>query len=323
MDGQMQIRCIHQIGPNWSGTNRYVNCCPQTIKKRFFILDLKSINNLPLLALAMLEEMINLARERLFDMMDDDEDMRDYCPPTNAFGKTLSVSYSDMKNSLSSSPATPTSVLPEIWKVSTKGEKMSYSPPRLLPLRVQAVEKLNPIDLKRLSLHTFHHTVAQDLKYSVQVTTDKDQQLELQEKRHSEVKEVDVIEVNQDFEMVDDMDKIDDINQECEMKAEVTKILVTNSTRVTGSNGRNWLGSPRIQLVAAPDTPTKEEINMVLPPPSPKLQSNDEEQVRTSLSSPPTSPPNAKHCCNPSTTATGDIGKYGNTNPTTTTPCYV
>ncbi|KAL2475403.1 hypothetical protein Adt_36139 [Abeliophyllum distichum] len=278
---------LKSLGNLWKNNGEWMVKCKYDASTKLDQIGLEQI------ALAMLEEMIKLARERLFDMMEDDEDMRDYSPPTNAFGKTLSVSYSDAKNSLSSSPATPTSVLPEIWKVSNKGEKISYSPPRLLPLRVQAVEKLNPIDLKRLSLHMFHHTVAQDLKYSVQVTTDKVQQLELQGKQHSEVKEGDVIEVNQDFKMVDDMDKIDDINQECEMKAEVTKILVTNSTIVTGSNGRNCLGSPRIQLVAAPDTPTKEEINMVLPPPSPKLQSNDAEQVRTSLPSPPTSPPNA------------------------------
>ncbi|CAA3012746.1 uncharacterized protein LOC111370642 [Olea europaea subsp. europaea] len=243
------------------------------------------------IALAMLEEMIKLARERLFDMMDDDEDMRDYGSPTNAFGKAFSKSYSDNKNSHSSSPATPTSVLPEIRKFSSKGEKMSYSPPRLLSLRVQAVEKLNPIDLKRLSLHMFHHTDAQDPKCSIQVRTDK-QQLELQEKWPSEGKEGDV-EVNQDFEMLDDMEKIDEINQECEMKDDVTKILVTNSTGVTGSKGRNGLGSPRLQIVAAPDTPTNEDIKMVSPQPSSNLQSNDAEPEGTSLTSPTMSPPNA------------------------------
>ncbi|XP_047310503.1 uncharacterized protein LOC124914072 [Impatiens glandulifera] len=116
--------------------------------------------------LVILEEMIKLGKKKMLDMMDEEDDqMRDdislprTSPGSNtAFSRVLSESesFSD-KMSFCGSPATPTSVLPERKKNSQNNSSKSpnYSPPLLLPLRVQAVGKLNPIDLKRLSFHMF------------------------------------------------------------------------------------------------------------------------------------------------------------------------
>ncbi|CAN4078987.1 unnamed protein product [Withania somnifera] len=123
---------------------------------------------------------------------------------TRQFGTlwALSESYSSAKSSLSSTPVTPTSVLPELR--SKKNIKASYSPPRLLPLRVQAVGKLNPIDVKRLSFHMFPHVAAQDSNFVVQLTTTVNEQKSDEEaKNDSQVKAKDDQQFGQDCEMTD------------------------------------------------------------------------------------------------------------------------
>ncbi|PON64206.1 LOW QUALITY PROTEIN: hypothetical protein TorRG33x02_273800 [Trema orientale] len=100
--------------------------------------------------------MDRMTREK-YDMMDaDDQITKDYFSRTNSFGKFSSDSYSE---SNPSSP-TPTSILLELTRSSTKAEKIvsvSYSTsPLLLFLRVQAVGELNPIDVKHLGLHFSH-----------------------------------------------------------------------------------------------------------------------------------------------------------------------
>lgn len=101
--------------------------------------------------------MINMAREK-FDMMDEDDRVTDYySSSTTSFGKILSGSYSENNSSCCTSPVTLTSVLPELTCVDSSSveeiENFSYTPPLLLSLRVQAVKKLNPIDLNYLKLH--------------------------------------------------------------------------------------------------------------------------------------------------------------------------
>ncbi|GMN50858.1 hypothetical protein TIFTF001_020013 [Ficus carica] len=108
-------------------------------------------------AAKLLDFMINMAREK-FDMMDEDDRVTDYySSSTNSFGKILSGSYSENNSSCSSSPVTPTSMLPELTCVDSSSVEeianFSYTPPLLLSLRVQVVKKLNPIDLKYLKLH--------------------------------------------------------------------------------------------------------------------------------------------------------------------------
>ncbi|KAJ6935460.1 hypothetical protein NC652_010467 [Populus alba x Populus x berolinensis] len=107
------------------------------------------------IASATLTCMIKIARE-MFDVMDEYEPNKDI-QRSNAFSKMLMESSSD-NNSYSpccASPETPTSVLPEFTGSPASGEFSNFysSSPLLRSLRVQALEKLNPMDIKRLSFH--------------------------------------------------------------------------------------------------------------------------------------------------------------------------
>ncbi|XP_073030503.1 uncharacterized protein [Primulina eburnea] len=246
------------------------------------------------ITLMMLEDIIKLARESLFDESDEDEEMGQCSPPASpAFGKSPFGSYSDNKNSLSGSPATPTSVLPEAWKSSTKGGKTgSYSPPLLLPLRVQAIEKLNPIDVKRLSFHMFPHVVVQDSNYYIQnQKAEREQQLELEERKRSEVKETcSINEGDQDYEMIQHMDKIEEVEREDDMKTEMPKITRTELVEKIEDKGRNWIAISDNEAHVAHDELTKQKIDVIPPPPSlPKLRSNVTKFVTPVVCVPPTS----------------------------------
>ncbi|XWS12694.1 hypothetical protein CRYUN_Cryun37aG0112400 [Craigia yunnanensis] len=109
----------------------------------------KKVDKLVEIAVATLNGLIKIAREK-FDMMDEDDENKDFSPKAKTFGKVLKDSYSNNSSSCPS-PVTPTSVLPELMNGSPKSP---YSSSLLLSLRVQAVGKLNPIDVKRLALHT-------------------------------------------------------------------------------------------------------------------------------------------------------------------------
>ncbi|KAM1593051.1 hypothetical protein FF1_036782 [Malus domestica] len=91
-----------------------------------------------------------------FDMMDEDDQKReDYSPRNSSFGKFLRDSESYASGSTCPSPITPSSVLPEIdgSPRARKKANIGSKSPLLWTLRVQAVGKLNPIDVKNLSLH--------------------------------------------------------------------------------------------------------------------------------------------------------------------------
>ncbi|KAL8130441.1 hypothetical protein V2J09_019596 [Rumex salicifolius] len=132
-------------------------------------------NKLVELVVAMLECINKAARER-FELMNEDEPTQDYSsgsininqrPSSNgAVQEDNSVYNNNNKSSFCYSPTTPTSVLPDSPKfaelLGTMGGAGSYSPPRLLNLRAQAVEKLSPMDLKRLAFHIIPHLAAVD-----------------------------------------------------------------------------------------------------------------------------------------------------------------
>lgn len=87
--------------------------------------------------------------------MDEDEQW-EHTIPASAFGKVLMASYSEINTSYGTSPVTPTSVLPSQFMGSLTSDEfgnISCSSPLLRSLRVQAVGKLNPVDMKRLSFH--------------------------------------------------------------------------------------------------------------------------------------------------------------------------
>ncbi|XVF87530.1 hypothetical protein PTKIN_Ptkin18bG0127600 [Pterospermum kingtungense] len=103
----------------------------------------KNIDKLVEVTIAKLNNLIKIAREK-FDLTDEDEENKD------KFGKVLKESNSDHNSSGCPSPVTPTSVLPELLNGP---QKPPCSSPLMLSLRVQSVGKLNPTDVKRLSLH--------------------------------------------------------------------------------------------------------------------------------------------------------------------------
>ncbi|KAL4387308.1 hypothetical protein GQ457_09G002230 [Hibiscus cannabinus] len=93
----------------------------------------KNVDELVEIAVATLDGLIKIAREK-FDMADEDDENKEFGLKVKSFGKVLKESYSNNSSSCPS-PVTPTSVLPEMTNGSPK-----YSSSALLPLRVQANE---------------------------------------------------------------------------------------------------------------------------------------------------------------------------------------
>ncbi|CAH8390268.1 unnamed protein product [Eruca vesicaria subsp. sativa] len=121
--------------------------------------------------LAALDGLIKMSKER-FDMMEIDEkeeEREDLISPRTA--KTLSSrvlspseSFSDSRSSFCGSPITPRSVLPEpmIGSPSKGGDFANSASHLLWNMRVQALEKLSPIDVKRLAIHILSQKEAQE-----------------------------------------------------------------------------------------------------------------------------------------------------------------
>ncbi|XP_059659313.1 formin-like protein 5 [Cornus florida] len=234
--------------------------------------DKMSNNDLDQLASAILDEIIKVARERLFDMMDEDEQMKDCNPEASGSESPLSESYSDYKTPLCCSPDTPTSVLPMMInssaKVGDSGKISSYSS-SLLPLRVQAVGKLNPIDVKRLSFHMFPHIDYNTLKQMNK--TYEELKLEKEAKNDSEVTAAGTFEVSKD----------------CKMTQDIPKNSMTNFDEITSNEERNWIGNSN--NTAAPVSLASGATDVLLPVPShPKFQPK---AVAAEMPLPRTSPP--------------------------------
>ncbi|KAK4485202.1 hypothetical protein RD792_007828 [Penstemon davidsonii] len=319
----LKIFCdsLKLLGDKWT-TDEWLVGCKYDSSSNYELTDLEQI------ALAILEDIIKVARERLFDESDEDEEMRDYRPPSSAFGKALSESYSDNMVSLFGSPATPTSVLPEAWKASTKTEKSSYSPPMLLPLRVQAVHKLNPIDIKRLSFHMFPHAVAQDQAFLIQTnvkqqsevkTADIDNVIEKDETEKIEEVEVNteclmevdvpkievISKISADIDNVvekDETGKIDEVkvNTECLMEVDVPKIEVVSKIPMppppppplpSTSNLSAHFAPPPPPPPPPPQPPKVTSVNIAFAPPPPPLQPPKVTSVNIAFSPPPPPPP--------------------------------
>ncbi|XP_056158429.1 uncharacterized protein LOC130134777 [Syzygium oleosum] len=105
--------------------------------------------------------MINIAKE-LFDVMDEDEEISDSNEKSNVFGEILSESCLDNKSTCPS-PDTPTSFLPELNPPMRPPEftDISFRPPFLLPLRIQAVKQLKLFDMKCFPFYTLPHAPMQ------------------------------------------------------------------------------------------------------------------------------------------------------------------
>lgn len=95
--------------------------------------------------------------------MGDDGDMKDYEDLSAGLNsKSFMESHLD-KMKFPSSPTTPTSVLPDYPAIESSEDCsiVTFSTPFLLPLRVNAIKKLSPIDVKRLSIHMYPHVAQQ------------------------------------------------------------------------------------------------------------------------------------------------------------------
>ncbi|CAJ1936398.1 unnamed protein product [Sphenostylis stenocarpa] len=153
MDKAMAYFCkaLKSIGELWIVNNNWM-------KKLNVVLpickDNSNMRQLGETMLATLDALMKLASDQ-FDV-EEDEHKKELSPRCSSYGKYImrSTSFSDSSYSYCSSPPTPRSVLPELTKHPTKSgdsPRSSCASPLLLSLRVQAVGKLNPIDVKRLS----------------------------------------------------------------------------------------------------------------------------------------------------------------------------
>ncbi|XP_016462396.2 uncharacterized protein LOC107785572 [Nicotiana tabacum] len=231
-----KVRCfcdiLKSIGQMWTGNDEWMIKCKEN--------SCSKLNDFEYVS-ALLEDIIKLASERMIEMTDEDEDddedeyedieddqtrdrspspdafeedieddqTRERSPSPDIFEKDFSECYSSNNSSLSSSP---TSILPEIiTNASKKNAKASIAAPLRLSLKVQAVGKKNPIEVKHLSFHMFPN-VNQDSN----------------------------IEAKQDFEY----------SQDCEI-VDLPEILLTNLENLSENSGIYWTGASNGQPVQA------------------------------------------------------------------------
>ncbi|XP_055808097.1 uncharacterized protein LOC129876638 [Solanum dulcamara] len=246
MDQALQCFCdtLKSIGAIWTGDDEFI----MKLDEEYSNLH----NDLRRYGLVLLDEIIKLATERVFDMMDEDDQTRDESPSSKAFGRALPESHSDNESSLSSPPPTPTSVLSSVISTSLKSE-----------LKAQETEKLNPIDVKRLYFDLLPYAIAQAPNNVVQLATNFcEQKAEIQAKVGCEVKAGDGYEFGRDFEMLDSVD-----------------ILLTDVDNVSENGGTYRTGSTNNQLVSS-----RVSLDVLLPPSTlPELRSNVEEQASAPL----------------------------------------
>lgn len=189
--------------------------------------------------LGTLDSLIRIAMEK-FDVIDEDLERKDSSPPGGLLGKILGT-WSDYDgSSFCGSSATPTSVLPN--------SSSHYTSPLLLPLGVQAVGKLNPLDVKRPSFH-------------------KPPQAQIQDSRISAENNNIVDEIMED----EQLDKAPAANVE---EIEKPKNLVTAPITVAMEPSRQPNLSPDVELASSPPTlpPTPDfgpNLTPSMPPPPP------------------------------------------------------
>ncbi|KAG6573250.1 hypothetical protein SDJN03_27137, partial [Cucurbita argyrosperma subsp. sororia] len=167
---EMKETCIEQslsyfcttlksIGDSWMMNHEWKDKSKYNLKS---CQENSSFNEIVESVLAIIDCVVSMANER-FDVMDDYVNAKESSySRTSSFGKSTSSneSCSESNSSCCSSPETPTSVLTNIrnsLRKSYEKEKISCSSPLLWSLRVQAVEKLNPIDIKHLLLPKLCH----------------------------------------------------------------------------------------------------------------------------------------------------------------------
>lgn len=118
--------------------------------------------------------------------MSDHSDENDDSDSSNESDEeSLSDSCLDWIYPVSSSPNTPTSVLPEIPNTGIKAHSSSSF---FMPLRVEAMGKLKPIDLKRLSFQMLPHVATQESNYVIRIANTNSEFIEEEEEAKTEEK---------------------------------------------------------------------------------------------------------------------------------------
>lgn len=229
--------------------------------------------------LATLDCLMKLASER-FDSMEEDDQKKEFSPRSSSFGKLImgSSSFSDSSFSPSSSPVTPRSVLPELMKYSARtGEspRSSCASPLLWSLRVQAVGKLNPIDVKRLSFH-------------MSPTRMETQSSKIEEEPAREMEEDDKVSAVKDAseDLVFDLDTTEEPDYDHEKRAKTQQmgdIVLTLSPRSLQLQPK----SPK----PAETPPLLQQAPSLAPPPPPPSPAT---QLKTVPQPPPPPPPPSK-----------------------------
>uniref|UniRef100_A0A0A0LSA3 Hydroxyproline-rich glycoprotein family protein n=1 Tax=Cucumis sativus TaxID=3659 RepID=A0A0A0LSA3_CUCSA len=172
--------------------------------------------------LGIIDCIVSMANER-FDAMDEFVNSKDSSySRTSSFGKSSSStdSCSETNSSCCSSPETPTSVLANFRnseRKSSEKEKVSCSSPLLWSLRVQAVEKLNPIDVKHLLLPRLSHCGVNVCPAPTRVAIVEESMMDLDDKLPSE--NTDAADANNEMEVCDIKEE-KDLSKEASQKAD-------------------------------------------------------------------------------------------------------
>ncbi|XXG59820.1 hypothetical protein AAC387_Pa04g1837 [Persea americana] len=155
---------LGSVEDSWSKTH---NRCGKFSTEKDIIAEEQSFEELGKMVLEKLGYMSEAANE-VFDLTDE-EDEKSTCSaedvPDFTSRDLLKDAHSANKAAYCESPHTPTSVLPDanIYSLNI-GEfpTVSYPTALLLPLRLKAMGKLKPIDVKRLSFHMLPHVSFQN-----------------------------------------------------------------------------------------------------------------------------------------------------------------
>ncbi|KAI4299336.1 hypothetical protein L6164_032805 [Bauhinia variegata] len=182
---------LKALGESWMMNNDWTNKLELPSCK-----DTSNMEELGETVLLTLDSLIKLAIQK-FDVMDEDEKKKDFSPRSSSFRKYILgfSSFSDSNFSCSSSPVTPTSVLPELVKYAARAgdsPRASCTSPLLQSLRVQAVGKLNPIDIKILNFHMSPDSPHKEIQFS-KIEGEPRTDMELDGKSSNAEKEKDLV----------------------------------------------------------------------------------------------------------------------------------
>ncbi|CAH2071676.1 unnamed protein product [Thlaspi arvense] len=259
--------------------------------------------------LAALDGLIKMTRER-FGMMDLESEERKSFTAKGVSSEarrsfTRSVSYSESNNSFYQSPLTPRSVLPGTMMMSSSNS----TSPSLWNLRAQALDKLSPVDLKRLAMQILSHRdsdLVQDLDLKNSIEEEKEESETLSEKE--EDNDSSISETEHGIE-TDDHSKGSETGQEAEtehhIKGYETEHEIEGEHHTESSGTEHHIETEDHSETTTSETNTiesfQEEISVTPPappsppppPPSPSPKASFFNTKATPLSQPPPPPPSS------------------------------